>query len=56
MIQSYKPNKSRIGSAVVAGISDSCLSEHDFTFYSDIDSAADSEALEDDANTVDFRT
>ena len=54
MIQSYKPNKSRIGSAVVAGISDSCLSEHDFTFYSDIDSAADSEALEDDANTVDF--
>ena len=54
MIQSYKPNKARIGSVVVQGIADSCLSEHDFTFYSDLDSAADEEALEDDANTVDF--
>ena len=54
MIKSYKPNKARIGSVVVQGISDSCLSEHDFTFYSDLDSVADEEALEDDANTVDF--
>lgn len=54
MIKSYKPNKARIGSVVVQGISDSCLSGHDFTFYSDLDSVADEEALEDDANTVDF--
>ena len=54
MIKSYNPNKARIGSVVVQGISDSCLSEHDFTFYSDLDSVADEEALEDDANTVDF--
>ena len=54
MIKAYKPNKARIGSVVVQGISDSCLSEHDFTFYSDLDSVADEEALEDDANTVDF--
>ena len=54
MIKSYKPNKARIGSVVVQGISDSCLSEHDFTFYSDLDSVADEEELEDDANTVDF--
>ena len=54
MIKSYKPNKARIGSVVVQGISDSCLSEHDFTFYSDLDSVADEETLEDDANTVDF--
>ena len=44
----------RIGSVVVQGISDSCLSGHDFTFYSDLDSVADEEELEDDANTVDF--
>ena len=54
MIKSYKPNKARIGSVVVQGISDSCLSGHDFTFYSDLDSVADEEELEDDANTVDF--
>lgn len=54
MIREYKPNKSRIGSAVVSGISDSCLSGHDFTFYSDIDAVADPEALEDDAGTVNF--
>ncbi|MDO5324535.1 MAG: phage tail spike protein [Clostridia bacterium] len=54
MIKSYKPNKARIGSVVVQGISDSCLSEHDFTFYSDLDSAADEEALDDDTNTGDF--
>ena len=39
---------------MLQGISDSCLSEHDFTFYSDLDSVADEEELEDDANTVDF--
>ena len=42
------------GQAMLQGISDSCLSEHDFTFYSDLDSVADEEELEDDANTVDF--
>lgn len=54
MIKSYKPETTRIGSAVVSGISENCLSEHAFTFYSDIDVAADPEALEEDAKTIDF--
>ena len=41
MVKSYKPSVSATGAAVVAGISGACLSEHDFTFYSDLDSTAE---------------
>ena len=41
MVKSYKPSASATGAAVVAGISGACLSEHDFTFYSDLDSTAE---------------
>ena len=41
MVKSYKPSASATGAAVVAGISGTCLSEHDFTFYSDLDSTAE---------------
>ena len=40
MIKSYKPSSSAVGASVVQTISSSCLSEHDFTFYSDLDSQA----------------
>ena len=41
MIQSYKPSSSAVGASVVQTISSSCLSEHDFTFYSDLDGTAE---------------
>ena len=41
MIKSYKPSSSVVGASVVQTVSSSCLSEHDFTFYSDLDSTAD---------------
>ena len=41
MIQSYKPSSAAVGASVVQTISSSCLSEHDFTFYSDLDSRAE---------------
>ena len=41
MIKSYKPSSSAAGASVVQGISSSCLSPHDFTFYSDLDGAAE---------------
>ena len=41
MIRSYKPGKSTTGATVVQGISSNCLSEHDFTFYSDLTSTAE---------------
>ena len=41
MIKSYKPSSSAVGASVVQTISSSCLSEHDFTFYSDLDSQAE---------------
>ena len=41
MLKSYKPSSSAVGAAVVQGISSNCLSEHDFTFYSDLDSTAE---------------
>ena len=41
MIKSYKPSSSAVGASVVQTISSSCLSEHDFTFYSDLDSRAE---------------
>ena len=53
MIKSYTPGKTQIGSAVVGGISDSCLSNHPFTFYSDIDTAYDPSA-DDEDDTLKF--
>ena len=41
MLKSYKPSSSAVGASVVQSISSSCLSEHDFTFYSDLDSRAE---------------
>ena len=40
MIKSYKPAASTAGSVVAQNISSKCLTEHDFTFYSDLTSAA----------------
>ena len=52
MIKSYKPSSSAVGASVVQTISSSCLSEHDFTFYSDMDSQAEDVELE-NCNPVD---
>ena len=52
MIQSYKPSASAVGASVVQTISSSCLSEHDFTFYSDLDSQAEDVEFE-NCNPVD---
>ena len=41
MIKSYAPGKNDTAAAVVQGISGHCLSEHDFTFYSDMTSKAE---------------
>ena len=41
MIKSYAPGKNDTAAAVVQGISSHCLSEHDFTFYSDMTSKAE---------------
>ena len=41
MIKSYKPSSSTVGASVVQGISAGCQTEHDFTFYSDLDSTAE---------------
>lgn len=41
MIKSYKPSSSTTGAAVIQGIGDQCQSEHDFTFYSDLETTAD---------------
>ena len=40
MIQSLKPSSSQTGASVVQSISAACLSEHGFTFYSDLESTA----------------
>ena len=40
MIQSLKPSSSQTGASVVQNISAGCLSEHGFTFYSDLESTA----------------
>ncbi len=40
MIQSLKPSSSQTGASVVQSISAVCLSEHGFTFYSDLESTA----------------
>ena len=52
MIKSYKPSSSAMGASVVQTISSSCLSEHDFTFYSDLDSQAEDVEFE-NCNPVD---
>ena len=52
MIKSYKPSSSAVGASVVQTISSSCLSEHDFTFYSDLDSWAEDVEFE-NCNPVD---
>ncbi len=41
MIKAYKPSSSTVGASVVQKISEKCETEHDFTFYSDLDSTAD---------------
>ena len=41
MIKSYKPSSSAVGASVVQGISSGCQTEHDFTFYSDLESTAE---------------
>ena len=40
MIESLKPSSSRTAASVVQSISTACLSEHGFTFYSDLESTA----------------
>ena len=40
MIQSLKPSSSQTGASVVQSISTACLSEHGFTFYSNLESTA----------------
>jgi len=52
MIKSYKPSPSAVGASVVQTVSSSCLSEHDFTFYSDLDSRAEDVEFE-NCNPVD---
>ena len=52
MIQSYKPSSSVAGASVVQSISSHCLSEHGFTFYSDLSSTAEEASFE-NINPVD---
>lgn len=41
MITSYKPSKTLIGAAVALGIADNTQSDHDFSFYSDLETTAE---------------
>ena len=41
MIKSLKPSSSAVGASVVHSLSEACLSNHDFTFYSDMTSTAE---------------
>ena len=52
MIKSYKPAASTAGSVVAQNISSKSLTEHDFTFYSDLTSTA-AEVEFENINTVD---
>lgn len=52
LIKKYEPEKNTQGAAVLAKLSESCLSEHSFTFYSDIDTTAE-EVLFEHVNPVD---
>ena len=46
MVKSYKPSPNAAGASVVQTLSASCLSPHDFTFYSDLDTTAEEVAFE----------
>ena len=52
MLKSYKPAASTAGFVVVQNISSKCLTEHDFTFYSDLTATADEVEIE-NVNPVD---
>ena len=52
MIRKYEPSDTTTGANVAQGVASSCLSEHDFTFYSDLDSTAE-EVLFENVNPVD---
>ena len=52
MIQKYEPLATTTGKTVVDQIGASCLSEHDFTFYSDLTSTAE-EVVFENKNPVD---
>ena len=41
MIKSLKPSPSAVGASVVQSLSETCLSSHDFSFYSDLTSTAE---------------
>ena len=41
MIRKYEPSATTTGANVAQGIASGCLSEHDFTVYSDLDSATE---------------
>lgn len=51
MLQKVEPSSSTVGAAVVRAIADGCLSSHDFTFYSDLDSTAE-EVLYENINPI----
>ena len=46
MIQSYAPASTDAGAAVLQGLSGACLSDHAFTFYSDLSSTAEDVTFE----------
>ena len=46
MVKSLRPSPSAVGASVVQGLSSACLSEHGFTFYSDLTSTAQDVSLE----------
>ena len=52
MVRKYEPSATTTGANVVQGIASGCLSEHDFTFYSDLDSTAE-EVVFENVNPVD---
>ena len=52
MIRKYEPSATTTGANVAQGLASGCLSEHDFTFYSDLDSTAE-EVLFENVNPVD---
>ena len=41
MVKSLKPSPSAVGASVVQSLASACLSEHGFTFYSDLTSTAE---------------
>ena len=41
MVKSLKPSPSAVGASVVQSLSEACLSNHDFSFYSDLTSTAE---------------